>query len=37
MAEADDLKSFQCGFESHWGHQFAERLLIVLQSAVFLV
>ena len=22
LAEAVDLKSIQCGFESHWGHSF---------------
>lgn len=28
MAEADDLKSSQCGFESHWGYQFLVRRVI---------
>ena len=27
MAETEDLKSFQCRFESDWGHQFVRKSL----------
>ena len=33
MAEADDLKSSQCGFESHWRHQFWELVVSLLPAS----
>lgn len=28
LAEAVDLKSIQCGFESHWGHHVKSRDIV---------
>jgi hypothetical protein len=33
MAEAEDLKSSQCGFDPHSGHQFVQKMALLHSSA----
>ena len=36
-AEAVDLKSIQCGFESHWGHRVKSRDIVPMVSRDFVL